>query len=42
MVADGMNGPIRNTGIRVSRTPLRPWELLAQALLFSNEFIYVN
>ena len=42
MVADGMNGPIRNTGVRVTRAPLRPWELLAQALLFSNEFIYVN
>ncbi len=42
MTADGMNGPVRNTGIRVNRAPLKSWELLAQALLFSNEFVYVN
>ena len=42
MTADGMNGPVRNTGVRVNRSPLKSWELLAQALLFSNEFVYVN
>ncbi|MFA6286308.1 MAG: PSD1 and planctomycete cytochrome C domain-containing protein [Opitutaceae bacterium] len=42
MIAEGMNGPVRNTGVRVSRAPLKSWELLAQALLFSNEFVYVN
>jgi hypothetical protein len=34
--------PIRNDGVPVSRTPLTPWELYTQALLCSNEFVYVN
>ncbi len=42
MVANGKNGAVKNTGAAVARTPLTPWELLAQALLFSNEFVYVN
>lgn len=31
-----------NTGTMVERTPLKPWELYAQALICSNEFVYVN
>ncbi len=42
MVANGRAGGVRNTGAAVPRTPLTPWELLTQALLFSNEFVYVN
>jgi len=34
--------PIRNEGVPVARTPLTPWELYTQALLCSNEFVYVN
>ena len=33
---------IRNTGTLVERRPLTPWEQYAQALLFSNELVYVN
>jgi hypothetical protein len=33
---------IRNEGDRVDRRPLTPWEQYAQALLFSNELVYVN
>ena len=33
---------IRNDGVPVSRAPLTPWELYTQALLCSNEFVYVN
>ncbi|MCW3095408.1 MAG: Planctomycete cytochrome [Chthonomonadaceae bacterium] len=33
---------IRNEGVPVSRAPLTPWELYTQALLCSNEFVYVN
>jgi hypothetical protein len=34
--------PLRNDGLPVSRAPLTPWELYTQALLCSNEFVYVN
>jgi len=34
--------PLRNDGVPVSRAPLTPWELYTQALLCSNEFVYVN
>jgi cytochrome c553 len=33
---------IRNEGERVERRPLSPWEKCAQALLFTNEMVYVN
>ena len=33
---------IRNEGEVVERKPLTPWEQYAQALLFSNELVYVN
>ncbi len=33
---------IRNEGELVERVPLTPWEQYAQALLFSNEIVYVN
>jgi hypothetical protein len=33
---------LRNEGVPVSRVPLTPWELYTQALLCSNEFVYVN
>ena len=38
----GQEGEMRNTGEMISRAPLTPMELLAHALLLSNEFIYVN
>ena len=38
----GAEGILRNVGEMVSRDPLTPTELLIQALLLSNEFIYVN
>jgi Protein of unknown function (DUF1553) len=31
-----------NLGTMVERTPLKPWELYAQALICANEFVYVN
>ncbi len=34
--------PIINQGTMVDRTPLKPWELYTQALICSNEFVYVN
>jgi hypothetical protein len=34
--------PLRNDGLPVSRAPLTPWELYTQALLCTNEFVYVN
>jgi hypothetical protein len=34
--------PIQNKGEFVERKPLTSWELYAQALLFTNEFAYVN
>jgi hypothetical protein len=33
---------IQNEGTAVDRTPLTVWELYAQALLFTNEVVYVN
>ena len=38
----GAEGVLRNVGELISREPLTPTELLVQALLLSNEFIYVN
>jgi hypothetical protein len=38
----GAEGIMRNVGEMTARTPMTPMELLAQALLISNEFIYVN
>ncbi|MEY3959180.1 MAG: hypothetical protein RJA37_1783, partial [Verrucomicrobiota bacterium] len=38
----GAEGVLRNVGEKVSRAPLTPLELLAQALILSNEFVYVN
>jgi len=38
----GAEGVLQNVGEMVSRAPLTPLELLAQALLLSNEFVYVN
>jgi hypothetical protein len=38
----GAEGMLRNTGELISRNPLTPMELLAQALILSNEFVYVN
>jgi hypothetical protein len=40
--ARNARAPIENVGDLVSRAPLTPWELYAQALLCSNEFVYVN
>jgi hypothetical protein len=34
--------PLRNDGLPVSRASLTPWELYTQALLCTNEFVYVN
>ena len=33
---------VQNQGDRVERSPLTPWELYTQALLFTNELAYVN
>ena len=33
---------LTNLGTMVERTPLKPWELYAQALICANEFVYVN
>jgi hypothetical protein len=33
---------LKNEGQPVARAPLNPWELFVQALLCSNEFVYVN
>jgi hypothetical protein len=38
----GARGAIRNSGQLVERKPLTPWEQYAQALLFTNEIVYVN
>ena len=38
----GAEGVLQNVGEMVSRNPLTPIELLAHALLLSNEFVYVN
>lgn len=33
---------LTNLGTMVERSPLKPWELYAQALICANEFVYVN
>jgi len=38
----GAEGVMRNIGEPIARTPMTPTELLVQALLLSNEFVYVN
>ena len=40
--ARNARAPIENIGLPVARTALTPWELYAQALLCSNEFVYVD
>ena len=42
VAGNGLTTGIRNVGERVSRNPLTPIELLAQALMLSNEFVYIN
>ncbi len=42
MQRGGKYAPIKNNTALVERTPLEPLELYAQALLCSNEFVYVN
>ncbi|EDY18581.1 hypothetical protein CfE428DRAFT_3966 [Chthoniobacter flavus Ellin428] len=34
--------PVRNAGEKVDRRPLTAWEQYAQALLFTNELVYLN
>ncbi len=34
--------PVKNQGEQVDRSPLTSWEEFAQALLFTNELVYVN
>jgi hypothetical protein len=38
----GAESVMQNVGESISRTPMTPTELLIQALLLSNEFVYVN
>jgi len=38
----GRYASIKNEGLPVARTPLSGWELYVQALLCTNEFVYVN
>lgn len=33
---------LSNDGEKIERTPLNPWELYVQGLIFTNEFVYVN
>ena len=33
---------LQNEGERIERRPLSPWELLVQAMICANEFVYVN
>jgi mono/diheme cytochrome c family protein len=42
MQRGGKYAPIKNNTAMVERAPLEPLELYAQALLCSNEFVYVN
>jgi hypothetical protein len=42
MQRGGKYAPIKNNTALVERAPLEPLELYAQALLCSNEFVYVN
>jgi hypothetical protein len=38
----GAESVMQNVGESIARTPMTPTELLVQALLLSNEFVYVN
>jgi hypothetical protein len=38
----GAESVMQNVGESIARTPMTPTELLIQALLLSNEFVYVN
>jgi hypothetical protein len=38
----GAEGVLQNVGESIERTPMTATELLVQALLLSNEFVYVN
>jgi len=38
----GAESVMQNVGEAIARTPMTPTELLVQALLLSNEFVYVN
>ena len=42
VTSGGAEGILQNVGESISRNPLTPIELLAHALLLSNEFVYVN
>jgi cytochrome c553 len=42
MKRGGSRSAIKNEGELVERKPLTPWEEYAQALLFTNELVYVN
>jgi hypothetical protein len=42
VAGNGLTTGVRNVGEKVSRNPLTPMELLAQALMLSNEFVYIN
>jgi hypothetical protein len=33
---------VENLGEKVSRKPVSPWEMLAQSMICSNEFVYLN
>jgi hypothetical protein len=33
---------LKNDGVKIDRTPLNPWEMYVQGLIFANEFVYVN
>ena len=35
-------GVLKNAGEKVSRKPTSPWEMLAQAMVCSNEFVYLD
>ena len=39
---EGGRAAVRNQGEKVERRPLTAWEQYAQALLFTNELVYVN
>ena len=35
-------GVMKNLGVRASRAKVSPWEMLAQAMICSNEFVYLD
>jgi hypothetical protein len=35
-------GVIVNEGVKIDKRPVTPWEMLAQAMVCSNEFVYLN